>query len=147
MKSAINTKTIKLSLTFALATIIAVWLGGRAQAGEEPTSKGAGAAALLGLNRAKPAVAERSTVTPMSCPKCKTEWTSRIDYTARGATKPTIWAGKHLCEGCDTIISVVGHGKTNHDVVSHKCTACGALDASCCATSKGGGATKGMGGS
>ena len=100
---------------------------------------------MLEINRpdAAPAV-QTDASTPMSCPKCKTEWSSRIDYTARGANKPTVWVAKHLCEGCDTTIGVVGHGKSKHDVVTHKCSACGAPNAGCCATSKGAGPTKGM---
>ena len=146
MKPPIRMKTIKLSVMLALAAILAVALEGRAQAGEEPTSKGAGAAKLIGRDRAKPFTTGQNDATkPMSCPKCRSEWKSRIDYTARGATKPVVWVEKHLCDGCDTTISVAGHGKAKHDVVTHKCSACGALDAACCATTKGGGPTKGMG--
>jgi hypothetical protein len=138
-------KTRNLGLTFVLAALLAAWLGGEAQAAEDSTSKGAGAAKLLGLNRPKPASEEATGASvPMSCPKCKSEWTARKDYTARGATKPMVWVEKHLCQGCDTTISVAGHGKAKHDVVTHKCTACGATDAACCATSKAAGPTKGM---
>ncbi len=138
--------TMIVSSTFAVAAVLAGWSGGQAQAGESPTTKGAGAAKLLEISRPNAAPAERiDTSTFMSCPKCKTEWSSRIDYTARGANKPTVWVAKHLCEGCDTTIAVVGHGKAKHDVVTHKCSACGAPDAACCATSKGAGPTPGMG--
>lgn len=97
---------------------------------------------LLGIKTK--AVPTESTYTPMSCPKCKDEYSKRVDWSARGINKPTVLVVKHLCAGCDTTITTEGHGKAKRDVVTHKCTSCGAAESSCCATSKGGGSTKGM---
>ena len=81
----------------------------------------------------------------MACPKCKDEVTRRTDWTARGANKPTILVAKHLCGGCETLITKEGHGKGTHDVVTHKCTGCGAASLACCSTTPGKEtATKGM---
>lgn len=146
MKTLKTMRTVACGSSFVLAVALVTWLGGQVQAQELPTGKGAGAAKLLELNRSKaPSSDKADTAIPMSCPKCRSEWTSRTDYTARGAMKPKVWVEKHLCEGCDTTISVVGHGKAKHDVVTHKCASCGATDASCCATTQGAGPTKGMG--
>ena len=81
----------------------------------------------------------------MACAMCKDKVTSRIDYSARGANKPTIRVVTHLCESCGTDWAVVGHGKAKQSVASHKCTSCGAESLACCDTSKGSNvATKGM---
>lgn len=88
-----------------------------------------------------PATAE---VTPMPCAKCKDKVTTRVDYSARGANKPTIRVVTHLCEGCGTDWAVVGHGKAKQAVATHSCTSCGADTLACCNTTKGGLATKGM---
>ena len=85
-------------------------------------------------------------VASMSCPKCKDEYSTRTDLTARGANKPTVVVARHLCGGCDTTIAVGGgHGKTKYDVVTHTCNSCGAASLACCSTTKdGNAATKGM---
>jgi hypothetical protein len=81
----------------------------------------------------------------MLCAKCKDKVTSRIDYSARGANKPTIRVVTHLCDGCGTDWAVVGHGKAKQSVATHKCTSCGAENLACCNTTKGSDvATKGM---
>ena len=51
---------------------------------------------------------------------------------------------QHTCPGCNTTITVEGHGKAKKDVVKHVCQKCGSKDASCCVMKKGGDATKGM---
>lgn len=89
-----------------------------------------------------PAPAE---IPQMACAKCKDKVTSRIDYSARGANKPTIRVVTHLCDGCGTDWTVVGHGKAKQSVATHKCTSCGSENLACCNTSKGSDvATKGM---
>lgn len=81
----------------------------------------------------------------MACAMCKDKVTSRIDYSARGANKPTIRVVTHLCESCGTDWALVGHGKAKQSVPSHKCTSCGEASLACCNTSKGSSvATKGM---
>ena len=91
------------------------------------------------------AVTTAPEIAKMPCPKCTNKVTTRVDYTVRGANKPTIQVVTHLCDGCDTSITTAGTGKHASDVVSHKCTSCGAETLACCNTAKGGTvATKGM---
>ena len=80
----------------------------------------------------------------MACAKCKDKVTSRIDYSARGANKPTIRVVTHLCEGCGTDWTITGTGKAKQAVASHKCTSCGAENLACCNTQGSTVATKGM---
>jgi hypothetical protein len=81
----------------------------------------------------------------MACPKCKDKVTSRVDYTARGANKPTIRVVTHLCDGCGTDWKITGVGKAKQSIATHKCSSCGAENLACCNTTKGGTvATKGM---
>jgi hypothetical protein len=146
MKTLERTRAMVCVSNLALAIALVTLLWGQVQAQEQPTDKGAGAAKLLQLTPAKaPPPARAIAARPMTCPKCKSEWISRTDYTARGAMKPKVWVEKHLCDGCDTTISVAGHGKAKRDVVTHKCSSCGAPDMGCCATSNGARPTKGMG--
>lgn len=101
------------------------------------------------LNENRPVIANNKAVPadykPMSCTACKDKVTERVDYSVRGANKPTIRVVTHLCKGCGTDWTVVGHGKAKQSVASHKCTSCGAETLACCNTSKGSvAATKGM---
>ena len=68
----------------------------------------------------------------MACAKCTTEYTSRVDATARGAIKPVAIAAKHLCPTCNTGSKTVGTGKSATTVMNHDCTMGGAKLASCC---------------
>ena len=86
-----------------------------------------------------------SDYTPMSCAKCKSEWTTRIENTSRGVIKPRVLVERHLCTSCDTTITTVGRGKLAKDVAVHKCADCGADKVTCCSTRKGGAPTTGMG--
>ncbi len=89
--------------------------------------------------------AEASEYKPMSCAKCKEEYFTRNDWSARGANKPDILVARHLCAGCETTTATEGHGKAKRDVATHKCTSCGAETLACCAIKKGGDtATRGM---
>ena len=84
-------------------------------------------------------------IAQMPCPKCQDKVTTRVDYSARGANKPTILVSTHLCDGCGTDWKITGVGKAKQSVASHKCSACGAETLACCNTGKGGEvATKGM---
>ncbi len=98
---------------------------------------------LLGIKTK--AVPNESTYVPMSCPKCKDEYSRRVDWSARGAHKPTVLVAKHLCDGCDTTITTVGRSKQAKEVAIHKCAGCGVENLACCNTKKGSdAATKGM---
>jgi hypothetical protein len=91
-----------------------------------------------------PAVAP-AEVPQMACPKCKDKVAKKIDWTARGANKPTVLVTTHLCDGCGTDWNVTGHGKAKVSVATHKCTSCGTESLACCNTSKTSTvATKGM---
>jgi len=114
-------------LTIAFALFAGVAGGLKAQ----QTGSAKGGATLL-VPPSAPAVP--SDRTAMSCPKCKTEVLNPVDWTARGANKPTYLLVRHLCDGCDTTISVQGQGKAKHDVATHKCTS---GQKSCCDTTKG----------
>ena len=92
-------------------------------------------------------VAKPQTATPMqpmACGKCQDRYSTRVDSSARGANNQAVFVATHLCEGCGTDWSVVGHGKAKVAVATHKCTSCGAEAASCCNTKGTAVATKGM---
>ena len=121
---------------------LALFAGTVGDAGAQEKGSAKGGARLLMRPDAPPAA---SNFTPMSCGKCKDEFLTRTDWTARGANKPTVLLAKHLCGGCDTTIATVGHGKLARDVASHKCTSCGSESLACCNIKKGSDtATKGM---
>ena len=128
--------TIALSL-FAGAAIL--------NAEEVQTGRG-GATKLLGLSgRLVTPTAEVTSPTAMACAKCKDEYVTRTDWTARGVNKPTLTATRHLCESCGNDWVVSGHGKGKTTTAVHKCTSCGAESMTCCSTSKSGvAATPGM---
>jgi hypothetical protein len=69
---------------------------------------------------------------PMSCTKCKDEYVSRVDWSARGANKPTLTVARHLCEGCGNTWTVSGHGKAKTTTAVHTCNSCGAERLACC---------------
>lgn len=139
----INSLARLTGLTIALALFAGV--AGGASAQETGTAKG-GATKLLQLNGSLVTPkAEPDNSKPMSCAMCKNEYLKTKDWAARGANKPYVTLVRHLCDGCADTITVTGHGKAKHDVVTHKCTSCGAEDAACCNTKKGSdAATKGM---
>ncbi len=102
----------------ALALTLGAW---SAAAGEKGSARG-GAGDLL-----KPVtpVSEASSTVVMQCPKCKSDWLVRTDFGARGATKPTYVAEKHLCGKCSTELKLVGTGKHAENIPMHLCKACG----------------------
>jgi hypothetical protein len=119
--------------------------GGAAEVKAQNGAKG-GATKLLelsGLQRAAKTT-EAAVITPMSCGKCKDQYSQRGDLSARGANKPTVFVATHLCAGCGTDWDVVGHGKAKVSVATHKCISCGAETLTCCNTRGATVATKGM---
>lgn len=60
----------------------------------------------------------------MTCPKCKSEFSVKTDRFARGVTKPTVIAEKHLCDKCGTVLKTVGQGKQAKQVALHTCASC-----------------------
>jgi hypothetical protein len=124
-------------------SLLLSWAGYQAQAQSTPPAKGG--ELLITMGRPKAPSAEKvAPAKPMSCPKCKSAWTSHPDNSTRGAIKPTVWVEKHLCEGCETTITVAGVGKGKHSVPVHKCTTCGAPNEGCCSTGSTTGGAKGM---
>lgn len=136
----INTVARWCGLTLGLALLSGA--SSSLKAGEIPTGKG-GATRLLELGgRLVTPKVELAAVKPMSCAKCKDEYVTRTDWTARGANKPSITVANHLCGGCGNEWVVSGHGKAKTNAAVHKCTSCGAESLACCST--GVAATKGM---
>ena len=136
------TRLCGLTMTLVLFAATAAVLRGA----DIPTAKG-GASKLLEITE-RPATAakgEAGDYKPMSCAKCRDEYVRRVDWTARGASKPAITVARHLCEGCGNTWVVSGHGKAKTSTASHTCTSCGAESLACCSTSKSGvAATKGL---
>src|SRR4051794_5000603 len=101
----------------ALAAVFGAW----SAPASEPGSARGGAGDLI-----KPAtpwsVPAESAV--MECPKCKSDWLIKTDFTARGVAKPTYLVEKHLCEKCGTVLKTIGNGKQAKDVATHSCAGC-----------------------
>lgn len=113
---------LTVALTISAATVVT------ALASE--TSTGKGGAGLL-MKPSAP-VSARSMAT-MSCPACKSEYVTRKDATARGATKPTVTVERHLCKGCETTITTTGTGKAKQTLAVHQCLSGGSKELACCA--------------
>lgn len=79
----------------------------------------------------------------MVCAKCKTISVTLVTQDTKTKTK-LIPGEKHLCEGCNSTITVVGSKANNKEIIKHVCKACGDDSAFCCATKPDSGATKGM---
>src|SRR5262245_19870393 len=89
---------------------------------------------LIGISTK--ALPSKRVAVAMPCPKCKDQYSKRVDPTTRGAYKTDVLLVKHLCESCDTTIETVGRGKEARGVVTHKCSSCGADSMACCSTTK-----------
>jgi hypothetical protein len=138
----INTMARLCGLTATL--VVFAGPAGALRAGEIATGKG-GASTLLDLTgRPVTPRIEANENKPMSCAKCKEEYVTRVDWTARGANKPILTVARHLCTTCGSEWLVTGHGKAKTSTAVHKCTSCGAETPVCCATKTAGTATKGM---
>lgn len=136
-------KTARLT---GITVVLVLFAGLTSEVRAQNGAKGGGSKLMaLSSGPAIPAVSAGTVTKPMACSKCKEEFSRRVDLTARGANKPTIFVAKHLCEGCGNEWSVVGHGKAKVSVANHKCTSCGAEIVTCCNTKKTSDvATKGM---
>ena len=100
---------------------------------------------LLDERHRNEAIPVQPKVAKMTCPTCTNTVTTRVDYSARGAHKPTITLVTHACSGCETTISTTGIGKGAATAAVHKCTGCGAENLACCNLNQGGQvATTGM---
>lgn len=78
----------------------------------------------------------------MVCTKCKTVAIETVT-TEKGHIKMMTVGSKHMCPGCDSVVTVVGVGKGAKTEVKHVCVKCGDDTIFCCAT-KAGATTSGM---
>jgi len=130
--TCINTTARFTGLVIALALFAGVAGEVRAQDG----AKG-GAGKLLELSAGPSTLKpQASNYKPMACGKCKSEFITTVDGSARGAFKHPVLIERHLCGSCETTIAVAGHGKAKRDVVTHKCSSGGAEALACCSTKK-----------
>lgn len=83
-------------------------------------------------------------MTVMSCPKCKNVTVHYVQPTFKANEPKDKVRIQHTCPGCNTTISVEGHGKAKKDVLKHICQNCGSKDAFCCVIKRDGEPTKGM---
>ena len=130
-----------------VALTIAAGVTSNTLAAEPKTARG-GASELMKLTPVKTAE-DLAALKPgdqvvMSCPKCKTVTVTRITKENKPGQIRAVPASEHLCPGCDNKATVVGHGKTKKDVVTHVCSNCGSKDAFCCVLKAEQGVTKGM---
>ena len=132
---------------------VMVALVGLAWAPSQLLAQEKGAERLMKLNRPPAAPTSQAAVpktVPMSCPKCQDVVKQVPDWSAKGGQilmaggRPTKSVVQHLCEGCSTTLTTVGHGKAKQDIAQHTCTACGAESKSCCSTVAHGKPTPGM---
>jgi len=112
-------KTTKLTIiaSVALALTLSAW---SANAVERGSARG-GATDLITPLAPASTLAEAVV---MACPKCQSEWLVKTDRFARGITKPSYVAEKHLCGKCSTELKLVGQGKYAKDIPTHLCAMC-----------------------
>jgi hypothetical protein len=143
-------KTNRISILGRLTGIgiaLALFAGAAVTLKAEEIQTGRGAASKLLELTGRSAVPKPGTsdYKPMSCVKCKDSHASRMNWSARGANKPTITVARHLCDGCSSNWVVSGHGKAKTTTAVHASTSCGAESLVCCSTSRSGiAATGGM---
>ena len=106
-------------LILMAALTMSAWMP-TANAGGLGTARG-GAAELM---RTPSFVSEAGGEATMACPKCKTDYAVKKDWTERGALKSDKVLAKHLCNECGTELKTVGTGKHAVDVAVHTCLAC-----------------------
>lgn len=139
----------RMAETFCLAAALALTVGvaSNTLAADTKTARG-GASELMKLKPIQTsedvAALKPGDQVVMSCPKCKTVTVTRITKENKPGQIRAVPASEHLCPGCDNKATVVGHGKTKKDVVTHVCSNCGSKNAFCCVLKAEQGATKGM---
>ena len=80
----------------------------------------------------------------MSCPKCKNVYLTRVEKENKQGQTREVAGVEHLCPGCDHKRTMVGHGRSAKEVITHVCRNCGSEDAFCCVIKAGQGPTQGM---
>jgi hypothetical protein len=140
-------KTTRINTTArvtGLAVALGLFAGMTGAASAADTVKG-GERQMTLLGISTKALPSQRVSVAMACPKCKDQYSKRVDSSARGAYKTDVFLVKHLCESCDTTIATVGRGKEARDAATHKCSSCGSEALACCSTTKGSETpTKGM---
>jgi hypothetical protein len=140
MKTMKNKKLLRAGLVVMMASLLAT-----ARAGEPmKPMKGAEMLMMKPINTEAQAEALKpGDSIAMACSMCKSVMVHNVS-TEKGHIKVMTVGQKHLCPGCNSMITVVGTGKGKHDKVTHVCEKCGTDSVFCCATKPGEGATKGM---
>jgi hypothetical protein len=138
-------KSNKWLLSMALAAVAVLVIPSYSAAQEKGTAKG-GATQLMkplrtpqDLGQVKP-----GDMMVMACPKCKDVTVRYVEPTFKATEPKDKVKTQHTCPGCNTTITVEGHGKAKKDVLKHVCMTCGSKDAFCCVLKKGSAPTKGM---
>ena len=152
----ITNKKSLLGAGTAIALAFAAWLPTTAGAADEtkpmkPMKAGEHMLMLNGINTKHEVDALKTDDSfAMVCAKCKTVWVTRVKQGVKGAQllnehgQPKEVIGTHACNGCNSKLTVTGHGKGDIVELKHSCGACGDESAFCSATKPGSGATKGM---
>ena len=141
-----NISIIKTTAITIIAAVAVLGAAGHLYAQEKGSAKG-GAQQLM--SKPVKTLEDLSAVQPgdmmvMSCPKCKDVTVHYVEPTFKATEPKDKVKTQHTCPGCNTTITVEGHGKAKKDVVKHVCQKCGSKDAFCCVMKKGGDPTKGM---
>lgn len=140
----VNKRTLCVITVCVLAT--AAWLPIAVRA-EEPMKPMKGGEHLMMLHNIK-TIAEADDLKPgdsiaMVCTKCKSVLVQNVT-TEKGHIKIMTVGEKHLCSGCNSLITVVRVGKNAKGEVKHICEKCENDPAFCCATKPSAEPTKGM---
>ena len=143
MKTTRTSNNWFISVALAVATLIIVPANSMAQ--EKGSAKG-GAQQLMKPLRTPQDLGELKPgdMMVMSCPKCKNVTVSYVEPTFKATESKDKVKAQHTCPGCNTTVTVEGHGKSKKDVLKHICMTCGSKDAFCCVMKKDSAPTKGM---
>ena len=146
MKANKTVSKIALGMGAAFALAVAVSLPLAARAADEPMKPMKGGEMMM----MKPITSSTDVVglkdgdmVAMACPKCKTIMVTHVN-TEKGHIKTSTTAPQDICPGCEQKFTVVGEGKSKHNVVTHVCKKCGSTDAFCCVMRKDSAPTEGM---
>lgn len=120
-------KTVKnriIAVGFAMAVAFALWAPETTNAADQVK----GAEKLM--SKPVTTLGDLSAIRPgdmmvMSCPKCKNATVHYVEPTFKATESRDKVKTVHTCPGCNSTITVEGHGKAKKDVVTHVCQTCG----------------------
>lgn len=141
-----NNKVHTKGLTAAFVLTLAAWFPWTARAQEpmKPMKGGEHLVMLTHITTTNQAEELKPGDTiAMVCTKCKSVMVHNVT-TEKGHIQVMTVGEKHLCPGCNSMITVVGVGKGKKNEVKHTCEKCGDKSVFCCASNPGGNPTKGM---